>query len=176
MNNEIKEIISMSADEDIEIKYMNEKGAYVYKNIDIYELLDYITNLQTIEQQYSAILSENAELENKITNLQEKVDQYENPDDMTLFYMWLDEKAKDKMKQLQEDKKDLREGWQQEVYDKDEILHNWYVAQGKIEKAIEYIKENKIEGFDEDGYSDAYYDYIYVRDLLNILEGVDKDE
>ncbi len=26
--------------------------------------LDYITNLQTIEQQYSAILSENAELEN----------------------------------------------------------------------------------------------------------------
>ena len=33
---------------------------------------DYITNLQTIEQQYSAILSENAELENKITNLQEE--------------------------------------------------------------------------------------------------------
>ena len=36
----------MSADEDIEIKYINEKDAYVYKNIDIYELLDYITNLQ----------------------------------------------------------------------------------------------------------------------------------
>ena len=36
-------------------------------------LLDYITNLQTIEQQYSAILSENAELENKITNLQEEI-------------------------------------------------------------------------------------------------------
>ena len=34
---------------------------------------DYITNLQTIEQQYSAILSENAELENKITNLQEEI-------------------------------------------------------------------------------------------------------
>ena len=37
-----------------------------------------------------------------ITNLQEKVNQYENPDDMTLFYMWLDEKAKDKIKHLQE--------------------------------------------------------------------------
>ena len=38
------------------------------------QLLDYITNLQTIEQQYSAILSENAELENKITNLQEETE------------------------------------------------------------------------------------------------------
>ena len=36
-----------------------------------------------------------------ITNLQEKVNQYENPDDMTLFYMWLDTKAKDKMKHME---------------------------------------------------------------------------
>ena len=63
-------------------------------------VLDYITNLQTIEQQYSAILSENAELENKLN-------QYENPDDLTLFYMWLDTKAKDKIKQLQEENKRL---------------------------------------------------------------------
>lgn len=33
---------------------------------------DYITNLQTIEREYSSLLSENAELENKITNLQEE--------------------------------------------------------------------------------------------------------
>ena len=32
-------------------------------------VLDYITNLQTIEQQYSAILSENAELENRLDTL-----------------------------------------------------------------------------------------------------------
>lgn len=38
-----------------------------------------------------------------ITNLQEKVNQYENPDDMTLMFMWCDEKAKDKIKQLQEE-------------------------------------------------------------------------
>lgn len=37
-----------------------------------------------------------------ITNLQEKVNQYENPDDLTLFYMWLDVKAKDKMKELED--------------------------------------------------------------------------
>lgn len=34
---------------------------------------DYITNLQTIEQEYNALLSENAELENKITDLQEEL-------------------------------------------------------------------------------------------------------
>ena len=37
-----------------------------------------------------------------ITNLQEKANQYENPDDLTLFYMWLDVKAKDKMKELED--------------------------------------------------------------------------
>ena len=59
MNNEIKEIL------DSKISYV-----FTYKDRD--EILDLITNLQTIEQQYSAILSENAELENKITNLQEE--------------------------------------------------------------------------------------------------------
>ena len=33
--------------------------------------------------------------------LKDKINQYENPDDLTLFYMWLDEKAKDKTKDLQ---------------------------------------------------------------------------
>ena len=46
--------------------------------------------------------------------------------------------------------------------------------QKKNKKAIEYIKENKIEGIDDDGYSDAWFDYVYVRDLLNILKGEDK--
>lgn len=51
-----------------------------------------------------------------ITNLQEKVDQYENPKDYTLFYMWLDEKAKDKMKELQQENERLK--------DEIEKLHN----------------------------------------------------
>lgn len=54
-----------------------------------------------------------------ITNLQEKVNQYENPDDLTLFYMWLDVKAKDKMKQLQEENERLKE-----LCDKYEEEHN----------------------------------------------------
>jgi len=45
----------------------------------------------------------------------------------------------------------------------------------RVDRAIEYIKENKIEGIDDDGYSDAWFDYVYVRDLLNILQGEDKE-
>jgi len=41
-----------------------------------------------------------------IEQLEKKVDQYENPDDLTLFYMWLDTKAKDKMKQLEKSDKE----------------------------------------------------------------------
>ena len=36
-----------------------------------------------------------------IEQLEKKVDQYENPEDLTLFYMWLDTKAKDKMKYME---------------------------------------------------------------------------
>ena len=62
MKDEIKEILRIAKECDfIDTNHEETK-----------ELLDYITNLQTIEQQYSAVLSENAELENKITNLQEE--------------------------------------------------------------------------------------------------------
>ena len=44
-----------------------------------------------------------------VINLQQKIEQYENPDDMTLFYMWLDVKAKDKMKELEEENERLKE-------------------------------------------------------------------
>ena len=60
MKDEIKIITLGDIFENLE----TEEKAFKFK--------DYITNLQTIEQQYSAILSENAELENKITNLQEE--------------------------------------------------------------------------------------------------------
>lgn len=69
MKDEIKEILD-------NLKFTNNDVMWCDKiTLDAEEshlLLDYITNLQTIEQQYGAILSENAELENKITNLQKE--------------------------------------------------------------------------------------------------------
>ena len=70
MNNDIKEILTYMM-QYVENKYEHDSEPMLnYKDIKC--VLDYITNLQTIEQQYSVILSENAELENKITNLQEE--------------------------------------------------------------------------------------------------------
>jgi len=60
------------------------------------------------------ILQENKQLKEKIERLKEQINAYENPDDMTLMFMWCDEKAKDKINKLQQ----------------------------KIDKAIEYIKEH----------------------------------
>ena len=58
--------------------------------------------------------------DNRIKSLEQKIKQYENPDDLTLFYMWLDERAKDKMKDLQQ----------------------------KIEKAIEIIESYNLGKYD----------------------------
>ena len=40
------------------------------------------------------------ELEQEIERLNKKIEQYENPEDMTLMFMWCDEKAKDEIKRL----------------------------------------------------------------------------
>ena len=47
------------------------------------------------------ILVETLEEANKeIERLNKKIEQYENPEDMTLMFMWCDEKAKDEIKRL----------------------------------------------------------------------------
>ena len=40
------------------------------------------------------------ELLEEIERLNKKIEQYENPEDMTLMFMWCDEKAKDEIKRL----------------------------------------------------------------------------
>lgn len=108
MNDEIKEILDKLGKKTSVYKFQINQGTSF--NTDEYEasiLLDYITNLQ------------------------EKVSQYENPDDYTLFYMWLDEKAKDKMKKLKEENERLKE---------DITTMNNYID--KIQKENNILKEN----------------------------------
>ena len=117
---------------------IKEKIKAYYVANDINKILDYITNLQTIEQQYSAILSENAELENKITNLQEE-----------------NERLKLVIKN------------HSIIIPKNKIID----YKSRIEKAIEYIKN-----INERAYKDDYGTCFSTYDLLNILQGVGKDE
>ena len=55
MNNDIKDLLDRCT-------------PYLFGD-EVDKLTDYIINLQTIEQQYSAILSENAELEDRLSTL-----------------------------------------------------------------------------------------------------------
>lgn len=73
------------------------------------EWLDYYkdSSKEEVIKQLSDILRDYADVCNDVENLQHKVDEYENPDDMTLFYMWLDTKAKDKLKAWETNKEEV---------------------------------------------------------------------
>lgn len=116
-----------------------------------------------------------------ITNLQQKIDQYENPEDYTLFYMWLDEKAKDKMKELQEENeklKDLCDKYEEEhsttfEYWKHLVKEDY---KSRNEKAIEFMKENcDIITFNNGWIIRSELTTTGLGKLFKILNGVDKE-
>lgn len=72
---------------------------------------------------------------------------------------------------LQQENKQLKDGWQQEVNHKDEILNNWLELQQRIYKAIEYIEENILINFDKVGFNSDIIAGIVVNKLLEILKG-----
>ena len=173
MNNEIKEIL-----DNIKDKYEDYYVQDIVSGNDLKQLLDYIINLQKQIEEYQKALDETT---SEKIDLQQKVEQYENPDDLTLFYMWVDEKAKDKMKALQEENEHLKK--------QNNGLHNLIVQhideednlidyKSRIDKAVEYIMTELIDEWNikNNGYvsgSDLPADAIIP--LLNILNG-DEDE
>ena len=48
-------------------------------------------------------------LQQENERLKEKINSYESPEDLTLMFMYCDEKAKDKIKESQEENQQLRE-------------------------------------------------------------------
>ena len=129
------------------------------------ELKDYIINLQ---QYYNENVNKYEELLEKYSNLQQKVEQYENPDDLTLFYMWLDEKAKDKMKKLQQENIKLiseNEAIKNIKYTVDEVIYK-----SRIDEAIQYLKCHSIiykENGEEFCELDEYFNPYWCIDILN---------
>ena len=55
------------------------------------------------------LLRDNALLNEENKQLKEKLDKYENPEDMTLMFMYCEEKAKDKIKELQQENQKYKE-------------------------------------------------------------------
>lgn len=59
-------------------------------------------NKEELDKHRRMLIELNKELQQENKQLKEKLKLYEEPDDMTLMFMWCDEKAKDKIKVLQE--------------------------------------------------------------------------
>lgn len=141
MSEEIKEIAE-SLREISTPTGLSYSGDRTLNNSYTEKIIDYITNLQQKVEQ----------LEKENEQLRTQVNTYENPDDLTLFYMWLDEKAKDKIKQLENIRKE----------------------------AIEYVNDNSLyeEEYDYDYEENIYLtgidDEQAKKDLLNILNKGEK--
>lgn len=156
MNAEIKGILSNDNIHIIECD-KNWCNAYGYEKSQLKEdLLDYITNLQQENEHFRT-----------------QVNTYENPDDYTLFYMWLDAKAKDKMKQLQEENERLKENAIHNDKVVDNAKWNEMIYKSRCVKAIEYITNNKLYTFkyDDEELFEITTDKKAKDDLLKILGG-----
>jgi hypothetical protein len=110
------------------------------KNKEIEELLNKFKNADS--QQLNELVEDfnNVyKLLSYIEQLQKKVDQYENPEDLTLMFMYCDEKAKDKIKALKNNWNKLKE-WLVQLQKFKGINQqgfSWGVAQEVLDKMQE---------------------------------------
>lgn len=72
-----------------------------YKDENSKAKFNMLCHLENFEIQYWELLQENKQLK-------EKLDKYENPEDMTLFTMWCTEKVKDENKQMKDNWDELK--------------------------------------------------------------------
>lgn len=81
------------------------------------------------------------ELQQENKQLKEKVDMYENPEDLTLMFMYCDEKAKDKIKHLTSVLKEIRECIEKSLINvgRNEDCFEYYLETTDIEKLLEII-------------------------------------
>lgn len=76
------------------------------------------------------------------------------------------------IEQLEKDKKELKDGWQQEIYDKNKALNDWLEAQRKI-NILENNRDKAIELLNElsNLYNDNYTVSDKAKDVIDILKG-----
>ena len=97
------------------------------------------------------LLDEMEEKDKEIEKLKDKIKQYEEPEDMTLMYMWCNEKAKDEIKrlnniinELEEDIKNYREILEQGITDKVDYIYLGSVLQF-LDNTLDKLQELKGE-------------------------------
>lgn len=157
MNDEIKEILDKLKDDDWydELDLTGDKWIEL-KQTETKQILDYIANLQTIEREYSAILSENAELQHKISLMEEDIRESkeingELQQENEYLKKQNDEKTKigiadhkyasqmeDKVIKLQQENKEYKE-YVKELKDS---LRSYHIKNNKLINENERLQEN----------------------------------
>lgn len=157
---------------------MNDEIKKILDRLERIDHKEYICGFEFADSasfdEMARCFEERKKMANYITNLQQKVEQYENPEDLTLFYMWLDEKAKEKMKELQQEiqRKDAYIKYLQEYNPKYYKGEKFYGDESRIDKAIEYIEKEYQDNIIITDYADnPITPQELYGELLDILEG-----
>ena len=124
-----------------------------------YTLIDNDTGKDIIE----TIINQKEEIE----RLNKKIEQYENPEDMTLMFMWCDEKAKDEIKRLNNIINELK--WKPiEEYDKDNydwVLVKYFDGDYECVPCVAEKRFGKWYSIDE---KEIQFDVKYFMDMQQI--------
>ena len=189
-NKEIEELLKGMKD------VSNTEGCSM--NLDRYLvklLLSYIEQLEKRNKElYEGFMATQEELTDYATKNEQLEKELQNYKDLDISNMETIEcqeleivNRENKITQLEKDKKELKDGWQQEIYDKNKVLNDWLEDERKInvlqnnrDKAIEYVEDNydKVTRIEFDnGYVEEtrYENNFSVEILFNILKG-DSDE
>ena len=189
-NKEIEELLKGMKD------VSNTEGCSM--NLDRYLvklLLSYIEQLEKRNKElYEGFMATQEELTDYATKNEQLEKELQNYKDLDISNMETIEcqeleivNRENKITQLEKDKKELKDGWQQDIYDKNKVLNDWLEDERKInvlqnnrDKAIEYVEDNydkvtRIE-FDNGYVKETRYENNFsVEILFNILKG-DSDE
>lgn len=122
------------------------------------------TELDCVEKQNQEI--EQLQQENK--QLKDKINTYENPEDLTLMFMYCDEKAKDKIKELKEENKKIKIAITENCDLRLEVLKYKEV----IEEVNKYIEDVKAWIEEEYGEFNNYYFELNADTVKKILDKV----
>ena len=106
--------------------------------------LDEATLSQTDIEAIKHLLLENQMQQDEIVKLRNRINTYEDPEDLTLMFMYCDEKAKDKIKELKEVIEEVRE--RSKLERKTALSLNQHYAVSIIDSVLQIldkVKEDK---------------------------------
>ena len=120
-----------------EIAFKDRKTLVNLNAIDLLDIIEFLQNdrKQWINQ-FTQTHNESVDIQKENKELKEKLDEYENPEDMTLMMMWCTEQARDKIKELERQLEELEVNYKSE--------HNMRVYFGTQQNAfIKYLEDKK---------------------------------